>query len=139
MASGLLTELGFGKNTQAMLLTRGLVEIARLIKVMGADTSTLLGLAGIGDIIATCTSPISRNFQAGALLARGIDKVEIQKQLGMTVEGINTIQVAYQIGQQRNLDLPITVALHQIAFEKKPVDAALIELMQRPSSYEIIG
>ena len=136
IAAGILHEMGFGQNALAMVLTRGLAEISRLITAMGAHSSTLLGLAGIGDVIATCTSPLSRNFRAGQLLAKGHQPSEIERELAMTVEGLNTIQVAIELATKKRLDLPITQALSDIAFKRKPAKEALQGLMERPSTFE---
>lgn len=136
IAAGMLHEMGFGKNALAMVLTRGLAEISRLISAMGARSSTLLGLAGIGDVIATCTSPLSRNLRAGQLLARRKGQDEIQKELAMTVEGLNTVRVATELAALKRIDLPITQALYEIAFDGKPVSEAIRELMERPSAFE---
>ncbi len=136
IAAGMMQELGFGQNALAMVLTRGLAEISKLITAMGAHSSTLLGLAGIGDVLATCTSPLSRNFRAGQMLARGKTSQEIETELAMAVEGLNTIKVAMELGTQKRLDLPITLALWQIAFERKSVREAIRELMERPSTFE---
>lgn len=136
IAAGILHELNFGQNALAMVLTRGMAEISRLITAMGAHSSTLLGLAGIGDVIATCTSPLSRNFRAGQLMAQGRTPREIEEALTMTVEGLNTIRVAIELAKKKRLELPITQALSSIAFEGKSVKEALQELMERPSTFE---
>lgn len=136
IAAGTLNELNLGQNALAMVLTRGIAEISRLITAMGAHSSTLLGLAGIGDVIATCTSPLSRNFRAGQLLAKGKSIAEIEEELAMTVEGLNTTRVAVELAAQKRLELPITQALYDIAFNRKPVMDALQGLMERPSTFE---
>jgi glycerol-3-phosphate dehydrogenase (NAD(P)+) len=136
IAAGILNALGYGQNTLAMVLTRGIAEIGSLFRAVDANPVTLLGLAGIGDMIATATSPISRNFRAGQLLAKGHSPVEIEKILAMTVEGLNTIRVAVELAKEKHLDLPITTALWKVAFERKDVHEALQELMQRPSATE---
>lgn len=136
IAAGMLGALDFGQNALAMMLTRGIAEISRLITAMGAHSSTLLGLAGIGDVIATCTSPVSRNFRAGQMLAKGKTVEEIERELAMVVEGLNTIKVARDLAAQKRLDLPIVQALWQIAFERQSVGDALRELMERPSTFE---
>ncbi|MEW6058187.1 MAG: NAD(P)H-dependent glycerol-3-phosphate dehydrogenase [Bdellovibrionota bacterium] len=136
IAAGMLNELKLGQNALAMVLTRGIAEISRLISAMGAHSSTLLGLAGIGDIIATCTSPLSRNFRAGQMLAQGKTRQEIEQALAMTIEGLNTISVAMELAAQKRLDMPITTALWHIAFNQKPVIDAIRELMERPSTFE---
>lgn len=136
IAAGMLNQLGYGQNALAMVLTRGLAEISNLISKIGAHSSTLLGLAGIGDVIATCTSPLSRNFRAGQMLAQGKSSEEIEAHLAMTVEGLNTIKVAIELATKKRIELPITEALWQVAFEKKKVEDAIKDLMERPSTFE---
>jgi glycerol-3-phosphate dehydrogenase (NAD(P)+) len=136
VAAGMLQQLGFGQNALAMVLTRGIAEMSRLITAMGAHSTTLLGLAGIGDVIATCSSPLSRNFRAGQMLARGMQPAQIEKELAMAVEGLNTIKVAVELSNQKRIYLPITQALWQIAFNGKSVEEALRELMELPASLE---
>lgn len=136
VASGICNELQFGQNATAMLITRGFAEMSRLMMAMGAHSYTLLGLAGIGDIITTCTSPLSRNFRAGQMLVRGKRIQEIESELAMTVEGINTIKIASQLAKEKNIELPITHALEQIVYEGKPIKESIRDLMMRPSTYE---
>lgn len=136
IACGMLAASGFGQNAQALLLTRGLFEIGRLIEAMGAHSSTLIGLAGIGDMIATCTSPLSRNYRCGKLLIEGAAAEGVSQKLGMVVEGLNTIKVAYELSRDKKLDMPITQGLYEIVFQGKPPQKALEELMERPASFE---
>jgi glycerol-3-phosphate dehydrogenase (NAD(P)+) len=136
IASGICNGLGFGNNVMAMLITRGFAEMSRLITAMGAHTYTLVGLAGIGDIITTCTSPLSRNFTAGKLLAQGYKIDELEKKLGMTIEGINTVKAAYNLAKEKKIELPITEALYHVIFNSQPIKQSITELMSRPTTYE---
>ncbi len=136
IACGILTELGFGLNAQAMLLTRAIAEMSRLISCMEADTNTLLGLSGIGDIIATCFSTKSRNFQAGTMLARGEAKGSIEAKLQMTAEGLNTIAVAKDLSKKHKLSLPIVEGLYEIVYRNQPLKDVMKNLMQRPQTFE---
>ena len=136
VGTGITTALGFGQNAVSFLITRGLAEFSRLMSAMNAHSATLLGLAGIGDVITTCTSPLSRNFRAGQMLAKGMALAQIEKEMGMTIEGLNTMKVVKELSANKNIDLPITTALYQIAYEKRRIDTALRDLMDRPSTNE---
>ncbi len=136
VGTGITHQLGFGQNAISMLITRGLAEFSRLMSAMNAHSATLLGLAGIGDVITTCTSPLSRNFRAGQMLAKGLSLPQIEKEMGMTIEGLNTMKVVQELSKEKNVDLPITTALFQIAYEKRRIDEALRDLMERPSTNE---
>lgn len=136
VGTGITHQLGFGQNAISMLITRGLAEFSRLMSTMNAHSATLLGLAGIGDVITTCTSPLSRNFRAGQMLAKGLSLPQIEKEMGMTIEGLNTMKVVQELSKDKNIDLPITSALYQIAYEKRRIDEALRDLMERPSTNE---
>jgi len=119
LATGMIHELKLGQNTQALILTRGIAEIELLFKKLGASSETLLGLAGLGDIFATCTSQQSRNFRAGVLLAQGQGAVEVQNQVHATVEGLHTIRAVLDFKDEHKLDLPIIEALGRCAFQGK--------------------
>ncbi len=136
IAAGINNGLGFGSNVLSMLITRGLSEMSRVIQSIGGHSNTLIGLAGIGDIITTCTSPLSRNFRAGQMLTKGKTRTEIEKELAMTVEGFNTIEVIAELAEKKNLDLPITQALNKIIRDNQPIPQAIQQLMERPFSYE---
>lgn len=136
IAAGIIHAKGLGQNALAMLLTRGIAELSRLIAAKGAHSMTLLGLAGIGDVIATCTSPLSRNFRAGQMLARGRSQSQIEVELAMTVEGFNTARTASEEASRKKLDLPITSALSSVIHDARPIDEALRELMERPATFE---
>lgn len=136
VASGICHGIGYGQNVTSMLITRGFAEMSRLTTSMGADSSTLVGLAGIGDIITTCTSPLSRNFRAGELLAKGKTLGEVENELAMTVEGINTVRTVAEIAREKKISMPITEALEQIIFNGQPIKKVLSELMLRPAQFE---
>jgi glycerol-3-phosphate dehydrogenase (NAD(P)+) len=139
LGAGLSDGLGFGDNAKAALITRGLAEIARLGVRMGANPLTFLGLAGVGDLVVTCTSRHSRNWRAGAMLAQGLSAEEVQERMGMVVEGIRTTQAAYRIARQLDVKMPITAELHHVLFEGKPPKAAVEALMKRDRTHETEG
>ena len=134
---GICDGMGYGDNTKAALMTRGIHEIARLGKAMGAKASTFSGLTGIGDLIVTCTSMHSRNRRAGILIGQGISPEEAVEKVG-TVEGYFCCKVAYELSQKIGVEMPITEQLNNILFNGGDVRKALSELMNRPLSYEEI-
>ena len=131
LASGLLAGKGLGDNTRAALITRGLVEMHKFYEVYGADTKSITGLTGLGDLIVTCTSEHSRNFQAGYKLGHGKDLEETLASMTMVVEGIRTCQAAHSYGQKHNIDMPIINAIYDIIFKKEDPDEALKKLLER--------
>lgn len=134
---GMNDGLGYGDNAKAALMTRGLAEIVRLGIEMGAHPLTFAGLAGVGDLIVTCTSKHSRNWRCGYALGQGTSVEEVLSQMGMVVEGIRTTKAAYQLSIERNVDMPITKALYQVLFENKVPKQAVEELMGRVKTHEI--
>lgn len=136
LAAGISDGLGFGDNTKAALLTRGLAEIARLGVALGANPMTFSGLAGMGDLIATCTSRHSRNAKAGRALGEGKTLQEILDSTNMVVEGVWTTQAAYQLADSLNVELPITRQVYAILFEGKSAREAVIDLMERDATRE---
>lgn len=135
LCAGICDGLGYGDNTKAALMTRGIHEIARLGVAMGARAATFSGLAGIGDLIVTCTSMHSRNRRAGILIGEGVKPEDAVKQVG-TVEGYFCCHVAYKLAQQMGVDMPITEQLYHVLFEGSDVRDALGKLMSRPSRHE---
>ncbi len=135
LAAGICDGMGFGDNTKAALMTRGISEIARLGVSLGASTSTFAGLTGIGDLIVTCTSMHSRNRRAGILIGKGHTPEEAVRMVG-TVEGYHCTKTAYALAKSQGVEMPITEQLYSVLFEGKRVDIALKELMTRPSSNE---
>lgn len=138
LTSGIMFGLGFGDNSQAALITRGLTEITRLGLKMGAQHQTFSGLAGVGDLIATCTSKHSRNRRAGEALATGKNFKEICSETNMVIEGINATTSAYILAQRYSVEMPITNSIYQILYENKNPLAALQELMRRSGKREYI-
>lgn len=123
--------LNFGDNTFAMLATRGLVEITRLGVAMGAESKTFYGLTGLGDLIVTCGSQHSRNRRAGKLIAEGYSVEETKKEIGMTIESIDNIDVAYSLAKKYNIEMPIVETVYNVLYHNlNPKDAVNI-LMTR--------
>lgn len=137
LGAGLSDGLGFGDNAKAALLTRGLAEMARLGTAMGASPLTFAGLAGIGDLVVTCTSRHSRNWRAGSMLAQGLSLNEVLTKMGMVVEGVKTTQAAYRLARQYGITMPITSELHQVLFDGKDPRTAVEDLMGRGPTHEI--
>lgn len=131
LAAGICDGLGFGDNTKAALVTRGLEEIKRLGLVLGADSKTFSGLAGIGDLIVTATSMHSRNRRCGMLIGSGLSTEEAKKRIGMVVEGLSTVKAAAGMAQKYEVEMPITEALYKILYEDYPAPKAVKELMLR--------
>lgn len=122
--SGLLTQMGLGDNSFAALLTRGLYEITRLGVAMGGNKDTFYGLSGFGDLLVTCLSEHSRNRKAGKLIGSGKSLEETKKEVGMTIESIDNIEVAYELAKKYNVEMPIVNAVYDVLYNNlKPADA----------------
>lgn len=137
LGAGLTDGLGFGDNAKAALLTRGLAEIARLGQAMGANAQTFAGLAGLGDLIVTCTSKHSRNWRAGYMLAQGEPLEQVLKAMGMVVEGVKTTKAAYELSRFFKVSMPITDELYRVLFEGKSPKTAVEDLMGRLRKHEM--
>lgn len=137
LGAGISDGLGFGDNAKAALMTRGIYEIARLGKVMGANVDTFTGLSGIGDLIVTCTSMHSRNRRFGILIGQGLAVEEALKQIGMVVEGYYTIRSAYDLSQHFDVDMPITRELYRILYEGSDAMTSVKNLMMRSLKHEM--
>lgn len=137
LGAGLSDGLGFGDNAKAALLTRGLAEIARLGTAMGAKPLTFAGLAGVGDLVATCTSKHSRNWRAGNLIGQGQPLEKVLEEMGMVVEGVKTTKTAHILAKQYDVQMPITNELFQVLFEGKEPKLAVMDLMGRGKTHEI--
>ena len=131
LCSGISDGIGYGDNTRAALITRGIAEIRRLGVAMGANEETFSGLSGIGDLIVTCTSVHSRNHRAGILLGQGYTLSETLERVKMVVEGVNTARAAYTLSQKYGVSMPITEQAYKILFENKDPKTAVKELMCR--------
>ena len=136
LAAGMSDGLGFGDNTKASLITRGLAEMARLGEKSGADPRTYSGLAGMGDLIATCTSRHSRNRRAGELITQGKTAEEAEKEMGMVAEGLSSARAVLELAWQYELDMPITEQVCEVIYEGKNVLLAVAELMGREPKEE---
>jgi glycerol-3-phosphate dehydrogenase (NAD(P)+) len=137
LGAGLSDGLGFGDNAKAALITRGLAEIARLGAAMGANPLTFAGLAGVGDLIVTCTSQHSRNWRAGSMLAQGLPLTDVLERMGMVVEGVRTTKSAHLLAERHNVEMPITDQLYAVLFEGLSPDKAVGALMGRVRTHEI--
>lgn len=136
LCAGISDGLGYGDNTKAALMTRGLAEIARLGKAMGAEESTFMGLSGVGDLIVTCTSMHSRNRRAGILLGEGKSLQETLDIVHMVVEGVNTATAAYELSKKYNVTMPIVEEAYDILFNGKNAREAVLSLMTREKREE---
>ena len=137
LATGISTGLGFGDNTKAALITRGIAEIKRLGLKMGCDNDTFAGLAGIGDLIVTATSEHSRNNRCGKLIGKGMSPDDAIKEVGMVVEGINALPAAISLAKKYEVELPITETAYDIVFGGIDPKTAVIKLMTRDKKSEI--
>lgn len=136
IAAGASVGLGYGSNTQAALITRGLAEITRLGVSMGASPLTFNGLGGVGDLFLTCTSEKSRNFKVGLSLAKGLSLDQIREDLGSTAEGISTTKAIYKIGYETQ-DIPITEAVYNVLYKSSPIKEVVWKLMTRNAKPEL--
>ncbi|VBB06161.1 glycerol-3-phosphate dehydrogenase nad-dependent [Lucifera butyrica] len=137
LCAGAAEGLGFGDNTKAALMTRGLAEITRLGVAMQASPLTFSGLAGIGDLIVTCTSCHSRNRRAGILLAQGKTTQEIETETKMVVEGIRSTLAAYQLAQGLGVEMPITEQAYKVLYQAHSPRDAVLDLMSRGRTHEV--
>lgn len=136
LCAGISDGCGFGDNTKAALMTRGITEIARLGVAMGASSTTFFGLTGIGDLIVTCTSMHSRNRRAGILIGQGKSLEETLAEVKMVVEGVKTTEAAYALAKKMGIEMPIVEQMHAVLFEGHDPKTAAQELMQREKKSE---
>ncbi|HEX9058501.1 MAG TPA: NAD(P)H-dependent glycerol-3-phosphate dehydrogenase [Ktedonobacterales bacterium] len=139
LAVGIIDGLGYGDNAKAAIMTRGLAEIARLALAAGADPLTLAGLAGLGDLIATCSSPLSRNRTLGLELAKGRSLDDVLAERRSVAEGVTTTRAALEMARELRVDLPITEQLSKVLFEGKDVQRVVSDLMERDPKNELEG
>ena len=136
IAAGMVSGLGFGSNTLAALITRGLAEISRLALFHGAQIETLMGLAGLGDLVLTCTGKLSRNRSVGEKLGKGKSLDEIVAGMNEVAEGIKTTLAVKQLADRAGLEMPITNEVKAVLYDGKSVRAAVNDLMTRPLKQE---
>jgi len=139
LGAGMTDGLGYGDNTKAAFITRGLTEITALGMALGANPLTFSGLAGLGDVIATCTSPLSRNHYVGVELGKGRPLAEITTSMTEVAEGINTTLVARNLAQELGLEMPITEKIYQVLYEGADPRQAAMELMGGNTKHELSG
>lgn len=137
LAAGISSGLGYGDNAKAAIVTRGMAEIRRLGVSMGCREETFAGLAGIGDLIVTATSPHSRNNLCGFYIGQGLTAAQAAEKVGMVVEGINALPAAYALARRQEVDMPITRALYGIVFENADTRSAVTGLMTRNTRSEL--
>jgi glycerol-3-phosphate dehydrogenase (NAD(P)+) len=136
IAAGITQGLGFGDNTRSALITRGLVEINRLAIMMGAESETLAGLSGVGDLIATCTSKHSRNHYVGYRIGRGQTLEEVLAGMVMVAEGVTTCRSTRELARRYDVEMPISEAVYSVLFEGLSPGEAVTNLMTRPLKAE---
>ncbi|MGW8782394.1 NAD(P)H-dependent glycerol-3-phosphate dehydrogenase [Streptomyces sp. NPDC055796] len=136
LAVGIASGMGLGHNAQAMLITRGLAETTRLATAMGAHPATLAGLAGLGDLAATCSSPLSRNRTFGTHLGRGLSIEEATAATRQTTEGVKSAEAVLALARAHDVEMPITEVISALLHEKVTLDQAAAALMQRPPKPE---
>lgn len=136
LAAGIADGLGYGDNTKAALITRGISEISKLGVAMGGKAETFNGLSGIGDLIVTCASMHSRNRRAGILIGQGATMDEAMKEVKMVVEGVYSAKAAMGLSHKYNLDLPIIEQVNEVLFNQKASDTAVKDLMMRDKKLE---
>lgn len=134
--AGVAAGIGLGDNTFAALITRGLAELSRLGVVLGGQKDTLYGLSGLGDLIVTCLSEHSRNRKAGKLIGKGKSLEETKKEVGMTIESIDNIEVAYELAKINNVEMPIVEAVYNILYKNLKPEEAVNILMNRERKNE---
>jgi glycerol-3-phosphate dehydrogenase (NAD(P)+) len=136
IAAGACDGLGFGHNTRAALITRGLAELTRLAVAKGGDVLTLAGLAGMGDLVLTCTGELSRNRTVGFEMGRGKSLPEVLSQLGAVAEGVKTAKSTYELAQKLGVELPICNEVYHVLYENKPPLQAVRDVLTRPLKKE---
>jgi glycerol-3-phosphate dehydrogenase (NAD(P)+) len=137
LAAGMAAGLGLGHNTRAALITRGLAEMSRLGIALGANPLTFAGLAGMGDLILTCTGELSRNRTVGYALGQGRQLEEVLGEMRMVAEGVETTRAAHALAQREGIEMPIVAEVHAVLFEGRPPDEAVRNLMLREPKPEV--
>ena len=135
--AGIASELGMGHNTNSLIVTRGLAEMARFGRELGADPMTFLGLSGVGDLVVTCSSPMSRNFRFGSLLGRGLSYRQAEDSVGQVVEGINTLKVVFERAEKLNIHMPLAEGLFHIVFNGEIVESIIPSLMSGEHAMDV--
>lgn len=137
IAAGVLDGLGYGNNARALLITKGLHEMLFLGNKLGGETNAFLGIAGIGDLVATCSSPLSRNYTVGKFLAEGKTLDQISQQMNQVAEGVRSVQIFYAFAKHHRISLPFTETLYQVFFNNKSCADAVQSLMNYKYSTDV--
>ncbi|MFY0675927.1 MAG: NAD(P)H-dependent glycerol-3-phosphate dehydrogenase [Neptuniibacter sp.] len=137
IAAGLSSALGMGENTKSMLMTRSLAEMSRFAVCMGANPMTFIGLAGVGDLIVTCMSPLSRNYRVGYALGEGKSLEQAVESLGQVAEGVNTIKHVREKAAEMQVYMPLVAGLYEVVFNKAPVADVVKMLMMNEQSTDV--
>jgi glycerol-3-phosphate dehydrogenase (NAD(P)+) len=137
IASGALSGMGYGENAKGLLISRGVVEIIHLGRALGGKTKAFLGVAGIGDLVATSNSALSRNFQVGYKLAQGMKLTEITQSMDEVAEGVNTVRIMKKCADYYQVRAPITTTIYKVLFEDLSAKQALDYLMRYPLNVDI--
>jgi glycerol-3-phosphate dehydrogenase (NAD(P)+) len=137
IAAGALSGMGYGENAKGLLVSRGMVEMIYLGRALGGNTKAFLGVAGVGDLVTTCNSSLSRNFNVGFRLANGETLADILASTDEIAEGVNTVQIAKKCADYYKVKAPITTTLYKVFFEDLTVRQALQYLMRYPLNVDI--
>ncbi|MFZ5723323.1 MAG: NAD(P)H-dependent glycerol-3-phosphate dehydrogenase [Pseudomonadota bacterium] len=129
ITTGMADALGLGQNTKAMLITRSLAEMSRFAERLGGNPLTFLGLAGVGDLVVTCSSPLSRNYQIGFKIGQGMSAEEAARAIGQTAEGVNTLRLVKRKADELDVYMPLVTGLYDILFEGQPLPSIIRRLM----------
>ena len=129
IACGIADGLQAGENTVGMIMTRGLAEMSRFAVNQGADPMTFLGLSGVGDLITTCASPLSRNHAFGKLIGKGFKVNDAQEQIGQTTEGLKTLKVVWNKSKEEGVDMPIVNSLYKLIYENDPLESSIEKVL----------
>ncbi len=137
IACGIADGLQSGENTVGMIMTRGLAEMSRFAVNQGADPMTFLGLSGVGDLITTCASPLSRNHAFGKLIGKGYKVDEAQKEIGQTTEGLKTLKVVWNKSKEEGVDMPIVNSLYKIIYKNEPLEGSIEKVLGTDQSKDV--
>ena len=135
--TGMATALDRGQNTISLLITRALAEMMRFAEAMGADPMTFIGLAGVGDLILTCSSDLSRNYRVGYLVGRGRPLEQAVAEIGQVAEGVNTVRLIKHKADELGVYMPLVSAIHAILFEERPIPEVIRDLMSGAQTYDV--
>jgi glycerol-3-phosphate dehydrogenase (NAD(P)+) len=137
IGAGMAEHLRLGDNAKALLITRGLSEMMRLVLALGAEPATTAGLAGIGDLMVTCASPLSRNHRLGVALARGVRLEDALRELGMVAEGVHAARAVRELSRRHGIEMPVFEHLDRVLHEGLAVDRALAALLELPTGHDL--